>query len=244
VTIDPVRAQSDEAKDEEGAISVQIVSASAMVRAGLATLVNADERFKVSGSFSTGAGAADEMENSLVKPPDVIIAELADAPGDDLTELTKTLEETEVSSAPVVALLPDLEPELIANLLRSGVRAVLPRTATGEEILAALEAAAAGLVVIHRDALGAIEEMRTTAREAKHESPVIDGDLLSESLTPREREVLGMIAEGLSNKEIAWRLQISEHTAKFHVSSILAKLDASSRTEAVTQGLRRGLILM
>ncbi|HKC74673.1 MAG TPA: response regulator transcription factor, partial [Chloroflexota bacterium] len=63
-------------------------------------------------------------------------------------------------------------------------------------------------------------------------------------LTPREIEVLGMLAEGLGNKTIARRLGISEHTVKFHVGSIFAKLDASSRTEAVTLGARRGLIML
>jgi DNA-binding CsgD family transcriptional regulator len=66
----------------------------------------------------------------------------------------------------------------------------------------------------------------------------------AQQLTPREIEVLGMLAEGLGNKTIARRLGISEHTVKFHVGSILAKLDASSRTEAVTLGARRGLIML
>ena len=66
----------------------------------------------------------------------------------------------------------------------------------------------------------------------------------AESLTARERQVLQMLAAGLGNKEIAARLKISEHTAKFHVASILGKLSASSRTEAVAIGLRRGLILL
>jgi DNA-binding CsgD family transcriptional regulator len=64
------------------------------------------------------------------------------------------------------------------------------------------------------------------------------------SSTPSEREVLEMLAEGLSNKEIAWRLSISEHTVKFHLASVFAKLDVSTRTEAVMQGLRRGLLMM
>jgi DNA-binding CsgD family transcriptional regulator len=66
----------------------------------------------------------------------------------------------------------------------------------------------------------------------------------AQPLTPREIEVLGMLAEGLGNKTIARRLGISEHTVKFHVGSILARLDASSRTEAVTLGARRGLIMI
>jgi DNA-binding NarL/FixJ family response regulator len=67
---------------------------------------------------------------------------------------------------------------------------------------------------------------------------------LAEPLTPREAEVLGMLAEGHSNKSIAHRLGISEHTVKFHVTSIMGKLNAGSRTEAVTQGIRQGLIML
>jgi two-component system, NarL family, response regulator YdfI len=65
---------------------------------------------------------------------------------------------------------------------------------------------------------------------------------LSEEMTPRETDVLRMLAEGLVNKDIGARLGISEHTVKFHISSILDKLGASTRTEAVTLGIRRGLI--
>jgi DNA-binding CsgD family transcriptional regulator len=65
-----------------------------------------------------------------------------------------------------------------------------------------------------------------------------------QALTPREIEVLAMLADGVGNKTIAWRLGISEHTVKFHVGSILAKLNASSRTEAVTLGIRQGLIML
>jgi len=67
---------------------------------------------------------------------------------------------------------------------------------------------------------------------------------MAEPLTPREVEVLGMLAEGQSNKSIAYRLGISEHTVKFHVTSIMGKLNAGSRTEAVTQGIRQGLIML
>jgi len=67
---------------------------------------------------------------------------------------------------------------------------------------------------------------------------------LAEELTPRESEVLQMLANGLANKEIAARLSISEHTVKFHVASILGKLGAGSRTEAVSLGIRRGIVLL
>ena len=111
---------------------------------------------------------------------------------------------------------------------------MLDRDATRDEIVAAVQAAAAGLVALEpRDAAA----LMGGAARAPAQSPV-------EPLTPREIEVLRMLAEGEGNKAIAFKLGISEHTVKFHVASILAKLHASSRTEAVTIGVRRGLILL
>jgi len=226
----------------ERTITVQIVAASAVVRAGLAALIGPDERFDVLGSFPTARAAQDESELAE-RPADLIIAELGDSLSDEIVERATTTEGTETDGPALVVLIPDWHRKLVGSLLRSGVSAVLPNTATGEEILAAVEAALAGLIVLPRDALAIFEETQPT-QEANHESTALDLEPLTETLTPRERQVLDMMAEGLGNKEIAWRLQISEHTAKFHVSSILAKLGASSRTEAVTQGLRRGLIMM
>jgi DNA-binding CsgD family transcriptional regulator len=107
--------------------------------------------------------------------------------------------------------------------LRLGVRALLPRDATEREVLAAIDAAAAGLALIDPRDLDQLLAAAPVARAADS----------SGVLTPREREVLAIMAEGDANKAIAWKLQISEHTAKFHVASILAKLNAGSRTEAV-----------
>ena len=99
-----------------------------------------------------------------------------------------------------------------------------------EELSAAIVAVAQGLVVLPRTLTGRL----LRGHEAVEE--------LAEPLTAREREVLGLLGRGLSNKMIARDLQISEHTVKFHVSSIYAKLDAASRTEAVRLGARFGLI--
>jgi DNA-binding NarL/FixJ family response regulator len=120
---------------------------------------------------------------------------------------------------------------------------VLSRDASVEEIVAAISAAAAGLVVIDAGVFDAALEapvaangMAGTARGSA------EAESLVSALSPREIEVLRMMAEGLGNKEIAWRLKISEHTVKFHISSIFTKLDVSSRTEAVTLGVRLGMI--
>jgi two-component system, NarL family, response regulator YdfI len=103
--------------------------------------------------------------------------------------------------------------------------------------VAAIETAAAGFVVLHPDTVDALLPAASSA-------PRTLPGLPQQTLTPREIEVLGMIAEGMGNKEIAWRLGISEHTVKFHISSIFAKLNATSRTEAVTVGIRQGLIML
>jgi DNA-binding NarL/FixJ family response regulator len=111
---------------------------------------------------------------------------------------------------------------------------VLRGDADPQQLALAVEAAANGLVVLDPGEVRA--ERSSSARPVTLE--------LSEPLTVRERQVLQMLAGGLGNKEIASRLKISEHTAKFHVASILGKFGASSRTEAVAIGLRRGLILL
>jgi DNA-binding NarL/FixJ family response regulator len=129
------------------------------------------------------------------------------------------------------------------DALRSGVRALLPRDAAAAAILAAVEAAASGLAVIDPQELEALLGASATT-QATTETTTETEHTGSVPLTPREMEVLRMMADGASNKEIAWKLAISEHTVKFHVASVMGKLNSSSRTEAVTRGLRRGLILM
>ncbi|HMK93517.1 MAG TPA: response regulator transcription factor [Thermoleophilia bacterium] len=103
---------------------------------------------------------------------------------------------------------------------------------SADRLAAALSAAARGLVVLD----DALEGMLPRTREVE--------EALPEQLTPREREVLGLLAEGLSNKAIASRLGISDHTAKFHVNAILGKLGAETRTEAIVHAVRLGLILL
>jgi DNA-binding NarL/FixJ family response regulator len=127
--------------------------------------------------------------------------------------------------APVVVL--SNEP-ITALAIEWGVRAMLPRQSPAAQIIAALHAAAAGLIVIPAKSSSLLIPAET---EGEHET-----------LTPRELEVFEMLAEGLSNKQIAAKLHISEHTAKFHVNSILGKLRAGTRTEAVMRGLRRGIL--
>ena len=137
----------------------------------------------------------------------------------------------ELNPGPAIVLLG--ETGWSAEALRAGVRAVLPADASAAEILAAIEAAATGMAVIDPREL---EALMAGAPQPVSESPA--------ALTARELEVLRMLAEGTANKTIAWKLNISEHTVKFHVAQILGKLHAGTRTEAVTRGIRQGLILL
>jgi len=139
-----------------------------------------------------------------------------------------------------VILLVDNPGRRISEALPAGVRAVLPRNITSTEIVAAIEAVAAGLYVFHPADIDSVPTLRPAPSETVPEL----GEPLVEHLTPREIEVLQLLSAGLGNKEIAARLNISEHTAKFHVASILGKLGAATRTEAVTLGIRHGLVMI
>lgn len=148
-----------------------------------------------------------------------------------------SLSQSQLGSETAIVVLSDRsEPGRVVEALRSGVRAILPGDMSSDQIVASLEAAAAGLIVLHPAEVEAMFPAAEPTSSALAE--------LIEPLTPRESEVLQMLASGLANKEIATRLAISEHTVKFHVASILGKLGAASRTEAVTLGIRRGLVLL
>jgi two-component system, NarL family, response regulator YdfI len=192
-------------------IRAVIVASSALIRAGLESLV------EVAGAASTvpeAAALAADLAAELI---------VVDTHHDELPELSD-------SAVPVLLLTAEAQPRWLNEALRSGVRGVVPRDLPPEELAAAIEAAAAGLVVLHPQAMeGAVVSLAATAS-----SP--------ELLTPREIDVLRLLSDGASNKTIAWKLNISEHTAKFHVNSILSKMGAGSRTEAVMLGVRRGWI--
>jgi NarL family two-component system response regulator YdfI len=211
-------------------IRVFIVAASPLIRTGLESM-RADRRFDIVGSaadFETISGQLVDIE------PDIVLVEVA---ADTQEDLLNTLEDSEIAREnAIVVLLEQPKADWLSKAFRAGVRAVLPRDTTLEQLRAALEAVAAGLVVVHPSEVNAV-----LPAPAALPSPIGE---VPEPLTPREREVLQLISAGLGNKEIAGRLSISEHTVKFHVASILGKLGASTRTEAVSIGIRRGLVLL
>jgi len=143
-----------------------------------------------------------------------------------------------LSSTPTVLLSGRIHTVLRKRAAAFHIRSILPLQVTSDQLLAAIQATVAGLSVTLQP-FGQTEDAYAAPDTA---DGIALTDRLAEHLTARETEVLRLMALGLANKEIASRLDISEHTAKFHVSSILAKLGAASRTEAVTIGMTRGLV--
>lgn len=211
-------------------IRVFIVAASPLSRASLQSLLRA-RKVEVVGSAPNFESLWDQLPDAEV---DIVLVE---ASGDHSEEMIGSLNQSQLSSEATVMVLSDRsEPRWLAEARRAGVRAILPSDLSPDQIVAGLEAAAAGLIVLHP---AGVDAMFPAAEPTS--SPLAE---LVEPLTPRESEVLQMLASGLANKEIAVRLAISEHTVKFHVASILGKMGAASRTEAVTLGIRRGLVLL
>jgi len=209
-------------------IRVLIKASSHLAKAGLESLLRSHPALRLVEESAEDNG---RMESE--SPPDVLLAE-----SDTLADLAaREALDWAGAGVPVVLLVRNPAMEPVANALRAGVRAVLSSGADAPEIVAALEAAALGLVVL--DAGGVETFLHAPNAVARTASAT-----LVEPLTARELEVLRLVAAGLGNKEIASRLQISDHTVKFHVASIMGKLGAASRTEAVTLGIRHGLIMI
>lgn len=204
-------------------IRTLVCATSELTRAGLVAIVRGDARLDLAGETTPEALAA--RVRSL--DPDVVLEERDRA--------------TERLSTPSVALVDD--PAIVWANERDargevGAHAILGRDASPGEIVGAIVAVAAGLVAVQAQTLGnAFARPRSHATEAASEAS-------RERLTPREIDVLGELARGVPNKLIAARLRISEHTVKFHVASIFAKLAVTNRTEAVTQGVRLGLVML
>jgi two-component system, NarL family, response regulator YdfI len=211
---------------------VLVLADSAIARAGLEAMLRDDGRFEPVGRGATLENFTRTVRVSAGAHPDVVLAEIADRRR--LSSLMTPAEET--GGPPLVILVDDVTRSELLRVLGAGVRALLRRDSTPAEIVAALEAAAAGLTVIGADELDLL--LPAAAARGQEDEPALD------ALSAREAEVLALMAQGLPNKIIADRLRISEHTVKFHVSSILAKLGAASRTEAVTKGLRDGLLVL
>ncbi len=204
-------------------IRVLIVADDPLVRAGLAALLAGQEGCTVVGQVS---GADDPDAALALYRPDAVVWDV----GWDADELPEALAEWD-AAAPLVVLIP--EAGLSAPLWAAGARGLLPRSVEPEKLAAALQAVCAGLATFDPALFNSSLEPGLPPPAAR--APV-------DRLTPREMDVLALLAEGLANRAIAQRLGISEHTVKFHLNAILGKLGAQSRTEAVVLAIRLGLL--
>ena len=204
-------------------IRVIIVDDHPIVRDGIASVLEAEPDIVVAASVAS----AEEMLDAVTRDrPDVILLDLA-LPGMGGVEAISRLRQA--GAPPVVIFSAHEDAEAMVEAVRAGARGYVVKGAPGAEIIAAIREVAAGGSYFRGAAANAI------AREVR--SPR-DPD----GLTPREREVIRLVSEGLSNKQIAQRLGIAERTAKFHVRQIMSKLGADNRAQAVALATRRRLL--
>jgi two-component system, NarL family, response regulator YdfI len=220
------------ARNGDGVVRVVVAAISAVRRSELESIVRNNSSLKLAGSLPTIVGFTTRIQELQ---PHVVIADLAQAD----TQFFSVASDLERAGVGVVVLIDEPSVGWTARGLRAGVRAILPRESSEDEIVSGVVAADRGLVLLDRE----ITKEWASQTRAVTASAQNDADSLEE-LTAREIEVLRLMAEGFGNKQIAAHLGISDHTVKFHISSILAKLSVSSRTEAVTQGIRMGLIVV
>ena len=203
-------------------VRVLIVADDPLARSGLAALLADQAECTVAGQVAPGL---DLSGDAAVYQPDVGLWDLGWDP------VPGPLLDFGDAALPVLALLPDDAQG--AETWGAGAQGLLLREADAENVAAAILAVAQGLVVIDPALTPAV----LPARDREVEP-------LVEALTPREEEVLHLLADGLSNKAIALQLGISDHTVKFHVNAILGKLGAQSRTEAVVRATRLRLLIL
>lgn len=211
-------------------VRLLVIASSPLARAGLAALLAHQERINIVGQV-----AESDLPDAIpLYRPDLLIWDMGWEP---LAWLEKLNEIAGGRDAPAtLALLADEDAaqSVIPALIAAGVRGFLPQTAGAERLAAAITAADRDLLVLPPAWLALLLPSELAAPTLPH----------AETLTPREQEVLNLIAEGLPNKSIATRLTISEHTVKFHVNAILTKLSVQSRTEAVVRATRLGIIAL
>ena len=206
-------------------IRVVIVDDHELVRSGLESTLLLFDDIELVAQAGSGEAAVRACEEAQ---PDVVLMDLV-MPGMSGAEATREIL-TRCPATRVLALTSFSNEELIEGALRAGAIGYLTKNISGAQLATAIRGASAGVPTLAPEAAAVL--MRAVATP----------DVLGKDLTPRERQVLGLVAEGLNNGEIADRLVISLSTAKRHVSSAITKLGASSRTEAATMAVRHHIV--
>ena len=215
-------------------IRVMVVAAGAIARSGLSAMIMSHPELRLVSNVGDLDELAQAIDRSL---PDIILLDLGNLPPTSVWEQLTAIQDVQDRSIPIL-IIDDVDRLDLVVALGAGVRGILTETSTEAELLAAVSAVAVGLVVFGPEAIESYMRASDSIGDRQGSTD------LEFSLTPREIEVLVLLGSGLGNKAIAQGLQVSEHTVKFHVSSIFQKLRVSTRTEAVTVGIRMGLILL
>jgi NarL family two-component system response regulator LiaR len=207
-----------------------IVDDHSMVRRGLATILKVKSDLELVGEANNGREAVQMCQESQ---PDVILMDLVmpEMGGAEATQLIRK----ECPSIQVIALTSFQEKELVREALQAGAIGYLLKNVSADDLAAAIREAHAGRSTLAPEAIQALIQADSPGAISDQEPSETFG------LTPREREVLALMVEGLNNPEIAERLVVSRSTAKAHVSNILSKLGVSNRAEAITMALQRRL---
>jgi NarL family two-component system response regulator LiaR len=207
-------------------IRVMIVDDHAVVRSGLSTFLMTCDDMELVAEVASGEQAIRLCSETQ---PDVVLMDLV-MPGMDGATATRKIRE-QCPDIQVIALTSFKEQDLVQGALQAGAIGYLLKDVSADELANAIRAAFAGKPTLAPEAAEAL------IQATRHPAEKIGFDL-----TDREREVLALMVEGLNNNQIADRLVVSHSTAKFHVSSILSKLGAASRTEAVSIALQNDLV--